>query len=637
MKKTLSRIIIFTVIASMLLAFAGCGEKKDPANDNITVSKSANVESLKADKIASFTGRTGASPYSGGLVYRDDENDRYGVISLDGQYDTGAQFVRCHNEDNYFQVTYKVPATNNDYDALNSSGIIDSEGNILVPFSYAFVYMLNERFAKVYTITEQIYSKDDAVLSFNGDYISTLHGDEDAYYNAKWEVYDTATNKLVPGVSSENADTVSANGNYLYCITDSNTSFTIDSNGTALEDAKLFDDGSYKIEKSEGTVYDKDNNKLFTYDLAGFIPERKVSTGYVASKYADGISTYVIMDTTGKVISAEFKEKSITVYDSMIFQDGKLYNYEGKQVVEGTYSSVTYDETFKNAWVLHNDNEYTFVNADGKVLFKDKSTDDLMISASDFGSYTNKDDTYYAYSYVDKDYTIKGMTFAPWIINSPTANGLSDIVDSTSGETLISGYSVYAETTVGNNCLYIYASKNGITDVYKVVKESEFVDVAKLKTDLLTDLTAAFNAAGISVSVDEATGELAMDSSVLFGGDSSALTDDGKALLDKFIKAYTSIIFSDKYKDFVKDTIVEGHTAPVAGSTYEDGLQLSVERAENVLNYCLAQDTGVDAQTLADSFTAVGYSNSKPVFDENGEVVMDACRRVSFRFIVDSE
>ena len=81
--------------------------------------------------------------------------------------------------------------------------------------------------------------------------------------------------------------------------------------------------------------------------------------------------------------------------------------------------------------------------------------------------------------------------------------------------------------------------------------------------------------------------------------------------------------------------MVEGHTAPVAGSTYESGLALSKERADNVKAYCLSSDTGVDVSKLSSSFEAVGLSNSKPVYGADGEVNMEACRRVSFRFIVD--
>ena len=83
--------------------------------------------------------------------------------------------------------------------------------------------------------------------------------------------------------------------------------------------------------------------------------------------------------------------------------------------------------------------------------------------------------------------------------------------------------------------------------------------------------------------------------------------------------------------------MVEGHTAPIEGCTYASGLQLSEERALNVKNYCLSSDTGVDVSKISDALEAVGYSNSKPVYDANGKVDLAASRRVSFRFLVNVE
>ena len=109
------------------------------------------------------------------------------------------------------------------------------------------------------------------------------------------------------------------------------------------------------------------------------------------------------------------------------------------------------------------------------------------------------------------------------------------------------------------------------------------------------------------------------------------VTDDGKALLDKFLAAYTNVIFNEKYAGFVSKTMVEGHTAPVAGCTYESDLPLSEERANNVLTYCLSAET---SGKLAGHLEAIGYSNSKPVYGSDGQVDMAASRRVTFRIIV---
>ena len=174
------------------------------------------------------------------------------------------------------------------------------------------------------------------------------------------------------------------------------------------------------------------------------------------------------------------------------------------------------------------------------------------------------------------------------------------------------------------------------TDVDELTEE-EIKEIAEKKSDLFDDLQAEFEAQGINVIINRSTGEIAMDASVLFGGDSAEITVDGKALLNEFLATYTTIIYNEKYEGFISKTMVEGHTAPVAGSTYESGLPLSKERANNVKDYCLSADAGIDSSKLASSIEAIGLSNSKPIYGANGEIDLAACRRVSFRFIIDIE
>ena len=82
---------------------------------------------------------------------------------------------------------------------------------------------------------------------------------------------------------------------------------------------------------------------------------------------------------------------------------------------------------------------------------------------------------------------------------------------------------------------------------------------------------------------------------------------------------------------------IEGHIAPVAGSTYESGLSLSQERADAVKSYCLSAANGVYPENISEltsTMEAVGMSNAAPVYDQSGNVDMAASRRVSFRFII---
>ncbi len=105
----------------------------------------------------------------------------------------------------------------------------------------------------------------------------------------------------------------------------------------------------------------------------------------------------------------------------------------------------------------------------------------------------------------------------------------------------------------------------------------------------------------------------------------------------KIFAMNTYVVFSENYAGFISKTMVEGHIAPIEGSTYESGLALSEERANNVKDYCLSEDIGIDVSKLATTLEAVGYSNSKPVYGADGKVDLEASRRVSFRFIVNVE
>ncbi len=166
------------------------------------------------------------------------------------------------------------------------------------------------------------------------------------------------------------------------------------------------------------------------------------------------------------------------------------------------------------------------------------------------------------------------------------------------------------------------------------LSDEEIKEIVEKKDNLMDDLAKAFSDAGINVTVDAINGEIRMDSSILFGGDSAELSADGKAFLDKFLAAYTSIVFSEKYSGFIEKTMVEGHTAPLANSTYETGLPLSNERANTVRAYCVSSETTADTSRLATALEAVGMSNSKPVIDAYGNVDIDASRRVCFRFVI---
>jgi chemotaxis protein MotB len=70
-------------------------------------------------------------------------------------------------------------------------------------------------------------------------------------------------------------------------------------------------------------------------------------------------------------------------------------------------------------------------------------------------------------------------------------------------------------------------------------------------------------------------------------------------------------------------------------------MELSQKRALSVAEYCLGDDSKIltDAQLedLRSVISATGRSYSNPVYDENGEVDMEASRRVEFLFRLKDE
>ena len=625
MKKLLSLVLAMLLVVSL---FSGCGA----VDKNKNVVNGEFTEYLVDEKVGTLS-RDDYMTAAGGLYYLDD-NGLYGVMSYNGASDTGAIYADVRTVGNCFQVYTSNITDGNDLAAINASYLINGKGEKIVPEGYAVFSILNERYIKVIRVLGRTVVEDEAVASSNdnGLMFESTYGDN--WYKGSWSVYDLVTDKYVPGASGTTDVSVTAKGRYVQFTNAQDERVKINENGEPLpEDAILFEDGSYSIEGKIGEVYNANGELMFNYDLTGFVPH-DVSYGYfTASKYEDGVSKYVVMDNKGNVISTEF-EDYITIYGEVVHCNEQVYNLKGECILEGTYESVYYDQMFGQNWMLRNDDYYTIIDKNGDVFFNGPSDKNHDVWTSDFMASKKVDGEYYYYSYKDCDYTINGTHFAPWIVKTENSNSLYDLVDTMTGKKLLEGYKSYDSISRNSLAYYVYAEYNGGADVYLVVSGAQLRDVINKKNSLFDDLSTAFANEGINVTVNKENGEIAMDSSVLFGGDSAELTADGKAFLNKFIKAYTTVAFSGEYEGFISKTMVEGHTAPVEGSTYASGLQLSEQRAANVKNYCLSAETGVDVSKISNTLEDVGYSNSKPVYDTDGNVDLAASRRVSFRFMV---
>lgn len=161
--------------------------------------------------------------------------------------------------------------------------------------------------------------------------------------------------------------------------------------------------------------------------------------------------------------------------------------------------------------------------------------------------------------------------------------------------------------------------------------------VIAIRNDIFTELKAAFEAADIEIDIDDTSGEIVMDNSILFERDSYELSDTGKNYIDRFMKVYATVLLSDKFADVISEVHFEGHTDSSGDFGYNQ--KLSQNRAEAVLNYCLnSTENGLsdrEKEMLENLSTAVGYSCTNLVYDENGTEDADASRRVVVKFFID--
>lgn len=172
-------------------------------------------------------------------------------------------------------------------------------------------------------------------------------------------------------------------------------------------------------------------------------------------------------------------------------------------------------------------------------------------------------------------------------------------------------------------------------EIIEAMPDSQVEEIETKRTSLFEDLSAAFTEAGLDIHVDAATGEIMLDSAVLFDTSSAELREEGKEFLNTFLQVYTSVLYGEEYDGFVKRVIVEGHADPRGNA--EENQTLSEARAASVMSWCAAGENGLSADmisVLTANMVSVGYSSDYPIYDENGEIDNDASRRVSFRFII---
>ena len=125
-----------------------------------------------------------------------------------------------------------------------------------------------------------------------------------------------------------------------------------------------------------------------------------------------------------------------------------------------------------------------------------------------------------------------------------------------------------------------------------------------------------------------------------FDTGSANLTPQFQQILNDFLPRYIKIISQDKYKDYVEEIRIEGHTDPFwAGATtrqeeYLNNMILSQSRTQAVLSYAVNMPAlQNNLEWVIRRITANGLSSSRPVKNDDGSINATLSRRVEFRIV----
>lgn len=165
--------------------------------------------------------------------------------------------------------------------------------------------------------------------------------------------------------------------------------------------------------------------------------------------------------------------------------------------------------------------------------------------------------------------------------------------------------------------------------------QQEKIDqIIGVRAELIEALKEEFADSDLSVSVDDQTGAITFDSSVLFDSNEYELKSSGETFLNNFLPRYIRVLFSEEFYDYISQVIIEGHTDTDGGYIYN--LELSQKRALEVAKYCLSEEEAVltsdEINNLRSILTANGRSYSNPITNEDGTINKDASRRVEVMF-----
>ncbi len=163
-------------------------------------------------------------------------------------------------------------------------------------------------------------------------------------------------------------------------------------------------------------------------------------------------------------------------------------------------------------------------------------------------------------------------------------------------------------------------------------QQQQIDDLLGMRTEIIRELSRSLTAADLGAKVDPSTGDIILDSQLMFTTGEDVISPSGQTQLYRLIPVYLGVLMRPEYKDYVAEIIIEGHTD--SKGSYLFNLELSQNRALAVAKFSLELGSLNYEQRalLQDILTAKGRSYSNPILNPDGSENMDASRRVEIKF-----
>ena len=179
--------------------------------------------------------------------------------------------------------------------------------------------------------------------------------------------------------------------------------------------------------------------------------------------------------------------------------------------------------------------------------------------------------------------------------------------------------------------------RNSVVDIVTTFKETQVAIFDGLVNEFEDDLQR-WNA-----EIDQETLEFRFKSpDVLFAINQIEVQERFQEILTDFFPRYLAVL--QNYEAYITEVRIEGHTDTAWGNAspteaYFNNMELSQGRTRSVLSYVygLLDDDQTNQDWVKSKVAAVGFSSSRPAYDDTGEYSPELSRRVVFKVVTNAD